>query len=147
MQDGCKVYMDSYINHVSWSPGLFFKIHLLVILGLAHSWETMALKNLTTGRFMLQHFIMSEDPVWIEILRNNSRLRARSHMTSSCPPLEACDHTTWFWKCLLTVFGHFFWALVVSWSRLLSCVCSGSLVEKAEPAQVHFTRTLEGPIK
>ena len=34
-------------------------------------------------------------------------------------------HTTWFWKCLGTAFGHFFWALTISWSRLLACVWSG----------------------
>jgi hypothetical protein len=34
MQDGCKVYMDSYMdqmNHVSWSLGLFSKNHLLEV--------------------------------------------------------------------------------------------------------------------
>jgi len=38
--------------------------------------------------------------------------------------LTACDHTTWFWKRL----GHFFRALVISWSRLLPCVWSDPLL-------------------
>jgi hypothetical protein len=50
MQDGCKVYMDSYMAldgscfMVTWA---FFKNHLLEV-GLTQNQETMALRMLTT---------------------------------------------------------------------------------------------------
>ena len=49
---------------------------------------------------------------WIEIYWNSIWLRGR-------------DHTTWFWKCLGTAFGHFLLALTISWSRLLARVWMG----------------------
>ena len=62
MQDGSKVYMDSYMASngscfmVTW---IIFKNHLLEV-GLAQNWKTMALWMLTTvGLF---YFIMYEDP-------------------------------------------------------------------------------------
>ena len=36
-----------------------------------------------------------------------------------------CLNLTWFWKCLLTTFRHFFWALTISWWRILTHVWSG----------------------
>ena len=61
MQDGCKVYMDSYMASngscfmVTW---IIFKNHLLEV-GLIQNWETTALRTLTTvGLF---YFIMRED--------------------------------------------------------------------------------------
>jgi hypothetical protein len=61
-QDGCKVYMDSYMAPngscfmVTWT---IFKNHLMEV-GLVQNRETMALWTLTTvGLF---HFIMCEDP-------------------------------------------------------------------------------------
>ena len=61
MQDGCKVYMDSYMAPngscymVTW---IIFKNHFLEV-GLTRNWETMALWTLTTiGLF---YFIMRED--------------------------------------------------------------------------------------
>ena len=62
MQDGCKVYMDSYMvsngSHfmVTWT---IFKNHLLEA-GLTQNWETMALQMLTT--IDLFYFIMCKDP-------------------------------------------------------------------------------------
>ena len=61
MQDGCKVYMASYIaSHgscfmVTWTN---FKNRLLE-MGLTHKWETMALRTLKTVD--LFSFIMCED--------------------------------------------------------------------------------------
>jgi hypothetical protein len=61
MQDGCKVYMDSYMTSngsrsvVTWT---IFKNHFLEV-GLEQNQETMALRTLTTvGLF---YFIMCED--------------------------------------------------------------------------------------
>ena len=62
MQDGCKVYMDSYMASngscfmVTW---IIFKNHLLEV-GLIQNWETMALRNLTTIDSL--YFIICEDP-------------------------------------------------------------------------------------
>ena len=63
MQDGCKVYVDSYMASngscfmVTWT---IFKNHLLEV-GLTQNWETMALQMLTTvGLF---YFIMCEEPL------------------------------------------------------------------------------------
>ena len=62
MQNGCKVYMDSYMAlngscfMVTW---IIFKNHLLEV-GLTQNRETMALRTLTTVD--LFYFIMCEDP-------------------------------------------------------------------------------------
>ena len=62
MQDGCKVYMDSYMASigscfmVTWT---IFKSHLLEV-GLTQNQETMAFQTLTTVD--LFYFIMCEDP-------------------------------------------------------------------------------------
>ena len=63
MQDGCKVYMDSYLAAngscfmVTW---IIFKHHLLEV-GLTQNQDTMALRTLTT--IVLFYFIMCEDPL------------------------------------------------------------------------------------
>ena len=63
MQDGCKVYMNSYMALngscfiVTWT---IFRNHLLEVGLTQNHWETMALRTLTTvGLF---YFIMCEDP-------------------------------------------------------------------------------------
>ena len=62
MQDGCEVYMDSYMASngscfmVTWT---IFKDHLLEV-GLMHNWETMALRTLRTVDLL--YCIMREDP-------------------------------------------------------------------------------------
>ena len=61
MQDGCKVYMDSYMASngscfmVTW---IIFKNHLLEV-GLTQNWETMALRMFTT--IDLLYFIMCKN--------------------------------------------------------------------------------------
>ena len=67
MQDGCKVYMDSYISSngscfmVTWT---IFKNYLLEV-GLTQDWETMAFQTHTT--IDLFYIIIWEDPAQIEI--------------------------------------------------------------------------------
>ena len=62
MQDGCKVYMDSYMASngscfmITWTN---FKNHLLEV-GLTQDHVTMALRNFKTVD--LFYFIMCEDP-------------------------------------------------------------------------------------
>ena len=124
MQDECKVYMDSYMASngscfmFTWT---LFKNHLLKV-GLTQKQETLALRNLTTVDLL--YFIMCEDHAWIEIHWTSIWLRARSHMTS---------HYTWGLVTTLHNFGSVlkwpldtsFWALIISWLRLLARVWSG----------------------
>jgi hypothetical protein len=62
MQDGCNVYMDSYVASngsyfmVTW---IIFKNHLLEV-GPTQNWETMSLRTLTTVDLFC--FIMYKDP-------------------------------------------------------------------------------------
>ena len=62
MQDGCKIYMDSYMasnGSCFMVTSTTFKNHLMEV-GLTQDWKTMALQMLTTiGLF---YFIMFEDP-------------------------------------------------------------------------------------
>jgi hypothetical protein len=63
MQDGYKIYTDSYmaskVDHVSWSLGLFSDNHLVEV-GLTRYRKSTTLKMLTTiGLFSL---IMCEKP-------------------------------------------------------------------------------------
>ena len=62
MQDGCKVYLDSYMalygpcNMVTWT---ILKNRLLEV-GLTQNRETLALQTLKTVNLL--HFIMCKDP-------------------------------------------------------------------------------------
>ena len=84
--------------------------------------ETMALRMLTTVGFIVFYHVRG--PAWIKIHWISIWLRVRSHMTS---------HYRWGFVTTLhgfgSVFGRpldtFFWALTISWSRLLACVWSG----------------------
>ena len=124
MQDGCKVYRDSYVA----SNGLYFMVtwiifkHHLLEVGVTQNQETMALRTLTTvGVFLFYHVW---GPAWMEIHWDSIWLRAQSHMTS---------HYTWRFVTTLHDFGGvlgrpldtFFWALMISWSWLLAHVWSG----------------------
>ena len=123
MQDGCKVYMDSYMASyescfmITWT---ILKNHLLEV-GLTPNKETMALWMLTiVGLF---YFITCEVSVKIEIHWNSIWLRDRSHITS---------HYTWgsvttlhdFRGVLGRPLDIVFWAQTISWSRFLACVWS-----------------------
>ena len=128
--DGCKVYMGSYVaSHgscfmVAWT---IFKNHLLEV-GLTQNRETSALWTLTT--IDLFYFIMCENPHAQKIHWNSIWLRAWSHTTS---------HYTWgsmttlhdFGSVLGRPLGTFLWALTISWSRLLAHVWSYG---RGEPA-------------
>ena len=124
MQDGCKVYVDSYmaLNGSCYTVTWFiFKNHFLEV-GLTQSQETMALITLTT--IGLSYFNHVWEPAWIEIHWNNIWLRDWSRMTS---------HYTWGSVTTLHDFegvvgwplDTFFWALKISWSRFLARVWSG----------------------
>jgi hypothetical protein len=106
MQDGCKVYMDSYMASnepcfmVTW---IIFKNHLLKVIGLRQNQET---NNFKRSHMLIYSILSCMKPTWIEIHWNRIWLRAQSHMTSQYH-LRIRDHTTWFWRCLETAFGHF----------------------------------------
>ena len=124
MQDGCKVYMDSYMASngscfmVTW---IIFKNRLLEV-GLTQNQETHGTLNAHYCCFILFYHVWG--PAWIEIHWNGIWLRAWSHMTS---------HYTWGSVTTLHDFGGvlgrpldtFFWALTNSWSWLLARVWSG----------------------
>ena len=121
MQDGCKVYMDSYMASngscfmVTW---IIFLNHLLEV-GQTQNRETIALQNLTTVDLL--YIIIWEDTIWIESHWNNVWLRAQYIWLHT--HLRAWDHITWFWKCLrMMAFEHFFWALNFMIIALSLCV-------------------------
>jgi hypothetical protein len=82
MQDGCKVYMDSYMAS-NGSCFVFlcivFQNHLLEVGLIEKARETMGLWNHTI--VIYQYFFMCGDPTFIENHWNSVWLRARSHMT------------------------------------------------------------------
>jgi hypothetical protein len=98
-----------------------FKNHHLEV-GLTQNRETMALWMLTTIGLLCFYHVWG--PKWIEILWNSIWLRAQLHVTSNY---------SWGFVMTLHDFGGvlgqllntFFWALTISWSRLLARVWSG----------------------
>ena len=144
VQDGCEVYMDSYMASngscftVIW---IVFKNHLLEV-GLTENRETMGLRTLTSVDFFILFWYHGWGPAWIEIHWNSIWLRALSHMAS---------HYTWGSVTTLHDFGGvlgwpldtFFWALTISWSQLLAHVWSGP--EILNHTQVYVTEALWTP--
>ena len=106
MHDGCKVHMDSYTASngscfmISW---IIFRNHLLEV-SLTQNREIMAIRTLTTDD--LFYLIMCEDPHELKNHWKSIPLRARSHMTSHYTQ-RVPNHTTRFWWCVGTAFGHF----------------------------------------
>jgi hypothetical protein len=96
---------------VAWT---IFKNQLLKV-GITQNRETMTPQNLAA--VCLLYSIMCEGHVWIKFHWITIQPKVWSHMTSHYTR-GAHDHTTWFWKCRGTTFGHLFWALTVSWSHL-----------------------------
>jgi hypothetical protein len=105
MQDGCKVYMDSYVaSNGSWFmvTWIIFKNNLLDV-DLTQLGDQSTL-NVHNHWFIWFYHVW--EPTWIEMHWNSIWLRARWHMTS---------HYTWrsvtilhdFWRCIGTAFGHF----------------------------------------
>jgi hypothetical protein len=126
MQDGCKVYMESYVASngscfmVTWT---IFKIHLLGV-GLRQKPGDHGTPNAHNRWFILFYHVWG--PTWIKIRWTSIWLRAHSHTAS---------HYTWGSVTTLHDFGHFggvlgqllhtfFWVLAISWSWLLARVWS-----------------------
>jgi hypothetical protein len=124
MQDGCKVYMDSYMTlngSCFMVISIISKYHLLEV-GLTRDHETMALQTLITVD--LVYFFN----VWGPCMDRNS---LKKHLVEG--PIHISSYYTQrpvttlhdFGSGLKTTFGHFFWALTISWSHLLVRVWSG----------------------
>ena len=123
--------MDSYITSygscftVTW---IIFKNHLLEV-GLPWNQETMALRMPTT--IELYYFCHVWGPAMIQIHWTIIELMLRPHMTS---------HNNWrfvttlhdFEGVLKQLLDNFFWALTISWSRLLACVKSGLSISNSK---------------
>ena len=124
MEGGCKVYLDSYkAPNRSWFMITWTVFENPPLGGSSNTnRETMALRMLTTVG--LSYFYHMWGPTRINIHWNCIRLRAGSHMTS---------HYTRGSVTTLHDFGGvlgrpldtFFWALTISWSRLLARVWRG----------------------
>ena len=124
MQDGCKVYMNFY-RGIKW---IMFHGHLdyfrKSLLGGRSNTKLGDHDIPNAHNYWYILFYHAWGPTWIEIYWNNIWLRARSHMTS---------HYTWESVTTLHDFGGvlgrpmdiFFWALTISWSRILVRVWSG----------------------
>jgi hypothetical protein len=105
MQDGCEVYMDSYMASngpcfmITW---IILKIHLVEV-GLIQNRKTMALWKLIT--IDLFYFIICENPHEYKLIEKAFGWGPGPiwlHTT-----LMIHDHTTWFWRCGGKAFGHF----------------------------------------
>ena len=124
IQDGCTIYMDSYMTSnescfmVTWT---IFNNHLLEASPNTKPGDHGTPKAHNCWFILFYH---SWGPAWIEIHWNSIWLRAQSHMPS---------HYTW--GCVTTLYDcggvlrrpldTSFWALTISWSRLLARVWSG----------------------
>jgi hypothetical protein len=121
MQDGCKVYVDSYMTSngscvmLTWT---LFKNHPLEVVGLTQNQVTMVEPLI----YSIYHVW---EPTWIEIHWNSIWSKVRSHMAS---------HYTWgsvttllhdFGGVLRWPLDTFFWALTILTSQLLARVWSG----------------------
>ena len=123
-QDGCRVYMDSYIASngscfmVTWA---IFKNHLLEV-SLTQIQETMALWMLI---IVILHFLSC-----VRTCMNRNSLKwhyVKGSVTYDFTlHSRVCDHTTtWFWRCVGTVFQHFLLGCHNFMVAALACVWSG----------------------
>ena len=101
MQDGCEVYMNSYMASgescfmVTW---IIFQNHLLEE-GLTQNRETMALRTLLT----IELFYFTNTCLNICLLHLVEGMVTYDFTLH----LRVRDHPTWFWRCAGTAFGHF----------------------------------------
>jgi hypothetical protein len=144
--------MDGILQGIEWIMfhghfmfhghlGCFQKKHLLEV-GQTQNRETYGTLNAHNYWFVLFYHVWG--PARIEIRWNSIWLRDLVTCDFTLHS-RVCDHTTWFWRCVGTAFGHFFfWAFTISWSRLLARVWSGPTItrwsKKAETIQMKTLR-------
>ena len=120
MQDGCKVYMAS-----TW---IMFHGHLDCFqkppLGGRPNTKPgdHGTPNTHNRWFILFYHVWR--PTWIEIHWNSMWLRVRSHMTHTTLE-DPWPHYMMLEVCWDDLWTTFFWALTLTWSRLLAHVWSG----------------------
>ena len=122
MQDGCKVYMDSYMA----SNGSCFMVTWTILN--KTSLEGRPNTKLGDHGTLNDHsrWFIHFYHVWGWIESHWNSIWLRHPVTYDFTlHFNICDHATWFWRCLGTPLDTFFWALTISWSRLLSRVWSG----------------------
>ena len=110
------------IDHVSWSLGLFNFQNNLLEVGVTHNQGTTAFRTLTTVD--LFYFVMCEDPheqKFIEIASG----WGHGHMSLHTALEDPWPHLHDVGGVLGRPLDTFFWALTISWSRLLARVWSG----------------------
>jgi len=110
------------MDHASWSLGLFLKTtswrHAQYKIGRSwhseHSWP-LIYSILTCVRTRMNRHSLK----W-HVVEGRTTYDFTLH-------LRLRDTTTWFWRCVGTAFNldTFFWALTISWSRLLTHMWSG----------------------
>ena len=125
MQDGCKVYMESYMalnGSCFMATWTIFKNHFLEV-GLTQNRKTMPLWTFTTIDWFYFYHVWG--PAWIEIQWNSIWLRVWSHMTTSHYTSGPMTTLHDFGGVLGWPLDTFFWALPTSWSWLLARVWSG----------------------
>jgi hypothetical protein len=129
------------MEHVSWSLGLFSN---------TTTWREAQHK--TRGPWHSEHSQQLINSIvscvrthmnrihWISIW-----LKARSHMTPRTLHLRVCDHTTWFWRCFGTAFGHFLLGSHNSHGHGSWLVCEVALraTSHLEAGPIHCVRGLK----
>ena len=129
MQDGCKVYMDSYMA----SNGSCF-----IVTWIVFNKPPLEDRPYTKSRdhgtpnahnrcFILFYHVWGL--AWMEIHWNGIWLRAWSHMTPHYYTWEPVTTLHDFGGVLGWLLDTFFWALTISWSRLLARVWSGPKID------------------
>ena len=145
MQDGCKesTYIPTWhrLDHVSWSLGPFSKTTSWEV-GLTQNRETMTHRTLTT--IDLFYFYHVWGPAWIEIQWSSIWLRAR-HIWLHTTLEDLWPHYMIVEVCWDGLWTLFFWALTISWSRLLARVWSGPKSVPTRPGMGHATPKLGHP--
>jgi hypothetical protein len=107
MQDGCKVYMDSFLHGIKW---IMFMVTWTIFqkppLGGRSNIKPRdyGISNVHNRWFIL--FCHLWRSTWIEIYWNSDWLSAMAHMTSHYT-WGSAGTTAWFWRCVGTAFGHF----------------------------------------
>ena len=118
MQDGCKVYMDSYVA----SNGSCFMVTWTIPKN--HFLEVGDHDTLNAHNRWFILFYHAWGPAWIKIHWNSIWLRTQSHMTSHYT--RGCVITLHdFGGVLGRPLDTFFWVLTISLSHLLARVWSG----------------------
>ena len=106
IQDGCKVYMDSYMASYGscfMATWIIFKNHLLEVnlTQTKRSWHSECSQPLIYFILSCMKTCMNRHSLKWHLIEGLVTHGFTLHF-------RFCDHTRWFWKWLGTAFGHFF---------------------------------------